>query len=138
MFEPRGAFGSFSVDDLAKAKEFYAGTLGLDVEEAEGMGLQLALPGGGRFFLYPKEDHRPATFTVLTFRVDDIDAAMDDVARRGVRFERYDHLPMDDRGVLRGLAAHRGPDIAWFQDPAGNILGVAQGAPVGAGDRSAG
>lgn len=125
MFEVKVSFSGFSVDDLAKAREFYAETLGLNVADDEGMGLMLDLPGG-RVFVYPKEDHRPATFTVLNFAVDDIDEAMEELTSRGVRFEHYDDMPVDEKGVLRGISAHRGPDIAWFKDPAGNILSVLQ------------
>lgn len=128
MFEPRGAFSGFSVDDLATAEAFYSGTLGLSVEDAGGMGLTLHLPGGASVFVYAKADHRPATFTVLNLIVDDIDEAVEELTNRGVRFERYDDLPADERGILRGLSVNRGPDIAWFEDPAGNILSVLQEA----------
>jgi predicted enzyme related to lactoylglutathione lyase len=129
MFKPTGAFSGFSVDDLARAKTFYADTLGLDVEEEGDMGLNLRLPGGGNVFVYPKDDHVPATFTVLNLIVDDIDAAIDALEARGVAFDRYDlggGAVSDDKGVLRGLAAGRGPDIAWFKDPAGNVVSVLQ------------
>jgi catechol 2,3-dioxygenase-like lactoylglutathione lyase family enzyme len=116
------AFSSFSVDDLAKAKEFYGGTLGLDVSEEQEMGLGLRLAGGTQVFIYPKQDHAPASFTVLNFPVDDVDAAVDELGQAGVRFERYDQdeLKTDEKGVFRG----EGPTIAWFKDPAGNILSV--------------
>jgi catechol 2,3-dioxygenase-like lactoylglutathione lyase family enzyme len=115
------AFSGFSVDDVARARDFYAGTLGLDVTEENGM-LTLSLAAGGRVLLYPKPDHVPATFTVLNFPVADIEAAVDGLAARGVRFERYQgtDLETDDRGVFRG----GGPLIAWFTDPAGNVLSV--------------
>lgn len=130
MFTPRASFNSFSVDDLAKAKAFYTETLGLKVDEEKGMGLNLHLPGGGSAFVYPKDDHQPATFTILNFVVDDVDEAMAELANRGVTFEQYEGLPTDDKGVLRGIAANQGPDIAWFEDPAGNILSVlAEGGP---------
>jgi catechol 2,3-dioxygenase-like lactoylglutathione lyase family enzyme len=124
MFRPKQAFSGFSVDDLAKAKEFYSVTLGLTVEH-DGVGARLHLPGGGSVFFYPKPDHQPATFTVLNFEVDDIDAAVDDLATRGVQLERYDGVPgVDEKGILRGRALNRGPDVAWFTDPARNVLSV--------------
>ena len=127
MFKAKSAFSGFSVDDLAKAKTFYAETLGLKVEN-DGVGVRLHLPGGGAVFAYPKPDHQPATFTILNFGVDDIDAAVDDLTRRGVKFEHYDNGPkQDEKGILRGRAQNRGPDIAWFKDPAGNVLSVLQG-----------
>jgi len=114
MFRPKSAFSGFSVSDLAAAKRFYSETLGLKVED-----------DGGTVFAYPKRDHQPATFTILNFGVDDIDAAVDDLARRGVTFEHYDSGPtQDEKGILRGRAQNRGPDIAWFKDPAGNVLSV--------------
>jgi catechol 2,3-dioxygenase-like lactoylglutathione lyase family enzyme len=115
------AFSSFSIDDLQRAKDFYSRVLGLSVNESpEGLDLQLA--GGMHVFLYPKENHQPATFTVLNFDVDDVDAAVTELTRRGVRFEHYDMpgIKTDDKGVARG----NGPTIAWFKDPAGNILSV--------------
>lgn len=124
MFSPKQAFSGFSVDDLDKAKEFYSVTLGLRVEH-DGVGARLHLPGGGSVFFYPKPDHQPATYTVLNFEVDDIDAAVDDLATRGVRLEHYDGVEgVDEKGILRGRALNRGPDIAWFTDPARNVLSV--------------
>ena len=114
------AFGGFSVDDLATAREFYAGVLGLDVSEDGGL-LTLHLPGGRDVLAYPKPDHTPATFTILNFPVPDIDAAVAALGERGVRFLRYDGLAQDDRGIERGPD---GPPIAWFTDPAGNVLAV--------------
>ena len=126
MFQPKTSFSGFSVNDLAKAKAFYAQTLGLDVAE-EGVGLRLNLPGGGTAFAYPKGDHQPATFTILDFVVDDIDTAVDELTSRGVQFEHYqDGPPTDAKGVLRGRSRQMGPDIAWFKDPSGNILAVLQ------------
>jgi catechol 2,3-dioxygenase-like lactoylglutathione lyase family enzyme len=125
MFQPKTAFSGFSVNDLAKAKEFYTQTLGLKVVE-EGVGLRLHLPGGGTAFAYPKDDHQPATFTLLDFVVDDIDEAVDELKRRGVSFERYAGMSQDEKGIMRGIAQNMGPDIAWFQDPAGNMLAVLQ------------
>ena len=125
MFQPTTAFSGFSVKDLAKAKAFYAQTLGLQVVE-EGGGLRLHLPGGGTAFAYPKDDHQPATFTLLDFVVDDIDEAVDELKSRGVSFEHYAGLWQDEKGIMRGIAQNMGPDIAWFQDPAGNMLAVLQ------------
>ena len=125
MFTSKSAFSGFSVDDLAKAKAFYGETLGLNVDEG-GAGLTLHLPGGGAVFVYPKDDHQPATFTILNFEVDDIDNAVDALSEMGVQFERYEGMPADDKGILRGRSQNQGPDIAWFTDPAGNILSVLQ------------
>ena len=124
MFHDSPAFSGFSVDDLAAAKEFYAETLGLDVDDGD-QGLMLRISGGAGVFVYPKNGHTPATFTVLNFPVADIDHAVDELAGRGVAFERYEGMT-DDRGIARGLSRDRGPDIAWFRDPAGNILAVLQ------------
>lgn len=123
MLQAKGAFSSMSVDDLAKAKQFYSQTLGLKVDEQEGMGLQLHMPGGASVFVYPKDDHQPATFTVLNFQVDDIDQAVDELASQGIQFERYESIPSDAKGIARG---ENMPSIAWFKDPAGNILSVIQ------------
>jgi len=119
MFADTKAFSGFSVDDIAAANEFYAGTLGLRVSESNGM-LTLHIAGERDVLIYPKADHTPATYTILNFPVDDIDAAVDQLTARGIQFERYEGL--DDRGVSR----HLGPPIAWFKDPAGNILSVLQ------------
>ncbi len=128
MFKAKSAFSGFSVNDLAKARKFYAETLGLKVED-DGVGVRLHLPGGGTVFAYHKPDHQPATFTILNFAVDNIDAAVDDLTSRGVQFEQYDNVPKtDEKGILRGRAQNRGPDIAWFKDPAGNFLSVIEGA----------
>ena len=128
MFQAKTAFSGFSVNDLAKAKEFYAGTLGLKVDD-EGVGMRLHLPGGGTVFAYPKDDHQPATFTILNFVVENIDEAVDELTNRGVQFEHYEEGPKtDEKGILRGRALQMGPDIAWFKDPAGNTLAVLQGA----------
>lgn len=124
MFKDDGAFSSYSVDDPQAAKDFYGQTLGLQVSDVPEMGglLELQIPGGGKVLLYAKADHTPATFTVLNLPVDDIDQAVDELTRRGVPFEHYDEgeVKTDDRGILRG----NGPKIAWFRDPAGNILSV--------------
>ena len=125
MFTHSPAFAGFSVDDIARARAFYADTLGLELSEANGM-LTLRLAGGGRVLLYPKEDHQPASFTVLNLPVEDIDAAVDELAAAGVTFERYEGMPHDDKGILRPPKPEYGPPIAWFKDPAGNILSVLQ------------
>lgn len=118
------AFSGFSVDDVDAAREFYSGTLGLTAE-IEGMGiLTIHLPGGASVIAYPKgKGHQAATFTILNLGVADIDVAVADLESKGVVFERYEGLT-DDGGVQRGKATGRGPDIAWFKDPAGNILSV--------------
>jgi catechol 2,3-dioxygenase-like lactoylglutathione lyase family enzyme len=122
MLSHTQAFSSFSVDDVPAAKAFYGGTLGLDVHNDDDI-LQLKLAGGGRVLVYPKDDHVPATFTVLNFSVSDIERAVDELERSGVRFERYEGaLAPDERGIFRG----GGPPIAWFKDPAGNVLSVLQ------------
>lgn len=121
MLKDATAFSGFSTNDIGAAKAFYADTLGVPVEEESGM-LSLALAGGQRVLIYPKDDHLPATFTVLNFEVADIDAAVDELAGRGVEFLRYEGLPQDERGIAREY----GPPIAWFADPAGNILAVIQ------------
>ena len=125
MFKAKAAFSGFSVDDQAKAQAFYSETLGLEVDGGE-MGLQLHLPGGGTVYVYPKPDHQAATFTILNFEVASIDDAVDELKGRGVRFEEYRQGPVvtDDKGIARGKAQNMGPDIAWFKDPAGNILSV--------------
>ena len=122
MFKDAKAFSGFSVDDLAAAKEFYGQTLGLELEES-GPGLMLRIAGGNGVLVYPKDDHTPATYTILNFPVDDIERAVDGLTSKGVTFEHYDGMT-DEKGVARGIAARRGPDIAWFTDPAGNILSV--------------
>ena len=121
MFKDSRAFSGFSVDDVAKAKDFYGGTLGIDVLDEMG-GLRLQLGGGTTVFVYPKDNHEPATYTMLNFPVDDIEAAVKDLADRGVTFERYDGIEQDEHGIAHGNG--QGPDIAWFKDPAGNILSV--------------
>lgn len=122
------SFSGFSVDDLPKAKEFYDKKLGLEIQEQGDMGFTLRLKGDSSVFIYPKVDHQPATFTVLNFVVDDIDATMESMKNQGVQFVHYHnkHLPQDEQGVLRGLQENMGPDIAWFKDPAGNVLSVLQ------------
>jgi catechol 2,3-dioxygenase-like lactoylglutathione lyase family enzyme len=121
MFKNTKAFSGFSVNDIQRAKEFYGQTLGLDVSEEHGM-LTLHLSGGGKVLIYPKPNHTPAGFTVLNFPVDNVEKTVDDLTKGGVRFERYDQAEIgtDEKGIHRG----GGPDIAWFKDPAGNILSV--------------
>ena len=114
------AFSGFAVDDLAKAQTFYGETLGLNVSEEHGL-LTLHLAGGRDTLVYPKADLEPANYTILNFAVDDIDAAVEKLGERGVRFERYDGFQQDERGISRDP---EGPPIAWFKDPAGNILSV--------------
>ena len=121
MFKDTRAFSGFAVDDVPTAKRFYAETLGLEVTEEHGM-LGLKLATGGEVLVYPKENHQPATFTVLNFPVEDIDAAVDALVERGVTFERYEDADLDERGISRDT----GPYIAWFTDPAGNTLSVLQ------------
>lgn len=125
MFMVKAGFSSFSVSDLSKAKAFYSEKLGLKVE-MDTMGLSIHLPGGGIVFVYPKENHQPAAFTVLNFEVEKIDDAVDELTKRGIRFERYEAFPTDEKGIVRSTSKHHGPDIAWFKDPAGNILSVLQ------------
>jgi predicted enzyme related to lactoylglutathione lyase len=121
MLRDSHAFSGFSTDDIPTAKAFYSHALGLDVTEAEGM-LTLHLAGGATVLIYPKNQHEPATFTVLNFPVADIDKAVDALVAAGVRFERYEGMAQDERGIMRA----GGPLIAWFKDPAGNILSVLQ------------
>jgi catechol 2,3-dioxygenase-like lactoylglutathione lyase family enzyme len=115
------AFSGFSVNDIEKAKEFYGRTLGLKVSESNQL-LTLHLAGGNNVLIYPKPNHTPAGFTVLNFPVNDVDQAVDELTKRGVRFEIYDlpDIKTDKKGIMRG----NGPTIAWFKDPAGNILSV--------------
>jgi catechol 2,3-dioxygenase-like lactoylglutathione lyase family enzyme len=114
------AYSGFAVDDLDKAKDFYGRILGLEVSDENGLGLKL--PGGTSVFIYPKPDHKPAVFTILNFNVADIEAAVDALVAQGVVFERYEDLEQDERGINRQW----GPSIAWFTDPAGNILSLIQ------------
>jgi catechol 2,3-dioxygenase-like lactoylglutathione lyase family enzyme len=121
MFANTKAFSGFAVDDVPKAREFYGETLGLRTSEEHGL-LTLHLAGDRDTLVYPKPDHTPADYTILNFPVDDIDEAVDELSARGVSFERYDGFDQDERGVFRG----GGPYIAWFKDPAGNVLSVLQ------------
>jgi catechol 2,3-dioxygenase-like lactoylglutathione lyase family enzyme len=121
MFENTRAFSGFAVDDVPEAKKFYSETLGLRVSEEYGM-LSLHIASEWDILVYPKPDHTPASFMILNFPVYDIDEAVDELTERGVRFERYDGLEQDEKGIFRG----GGPYIAWFKDPAGNVLSVLQ------------
>jgi catechol 2,3-dioxygenase-like lactoylglutathione lyase family enzyme len=124
MLDSSRAFSGFAVDDLERAQQFYGGTLGLSTSEHNGL-LFLHLAGDRGILIYPKPDHTPATYTILNFPVDDIDAAVDELAERGVSFERYDGFEQDEKGISRDP---NGPPIAWFRDPAGNILSVLEDA----------
>ena len=122
MFANTKAYSSFAVDDLERAREFYGETLGLRtsvLDEENGL-MALHLAGDQDTFVYRKPDFEPATYTILNFQVDDVEKAVDDLSARGVRFERYDGFEQDEKGIARDM----GPDIAWFKDPAGNILAV--------------
>ena len=121
MFTTAKAFSGFSVDDLDRARAFYEGTLGMPVTQQSGF-LVLQPREGTTILAYPKEDHTPATFTILNFPVDDVEAAVDELTARGVTFERYEGFTQDDKGIVHG----DGPYIAWFKDPAGNVLSVLQ------------
>jgi len=119
MLADSKAFSGFAVPDVGEARQFYGETLGLRVSEEHGM-LQLHLAGGRDVIVYPKPDHTPASYTILNFPVDDVEATVDALTERGVRFERYQGFDQDDKGILRG----GGPLIAWFKDPAGNVLSI--------------
>jgi predicted enzyme related to lactoylglutathione lyase len=121
MLKDSKAFSGFSVDDTEAAKRFYGEVLGVEVTEANGL-LTLHLAGDRETLIYPKDNHEPATFTILNFPVPDIEAAVDELGKRGVTFERYEDFDQDERGIQRG----EGPPIAWFTDPAGNILALIQ------------
>lgn len=126
MLNPNRAFSSYSVDDIPKARKFYGETLGLNVSTGPEGTLVVPLSGGTKALMYPKPNHQPATFTVLNFPVESVDEAVDELSRRGVRFEIYNqpNLKTDAHGISRG----NGPTIAWFKDPAGNILSVLEAA----------
>jgi catechol 2,3-dioxygenase-like lactoylglutathione lyase family enzyme len=121
MLRESRAFSGFAAPDISKIKEFYSNTLGLKVTEEHGL-LTLHLAGGNNVLIYPKPNHVPATFTVLNFPVDDVDLAVEELSKRGVRFQKYNgpEIKTDEKGIMRG----NGPTIAWFKDPAGNILSV--------------
>jgi predicted enzyme related to lactoylglutathione lyase len=120
MFGDTPAFSGFAVNDIDAARTFYGDTLGLEVGDGPMGVLSLSLSGGATVMIYPKPDFEPATYTMLNFQVEDIDAAVDELTSRGVEMERYDGFDQDEKGVMRG----NGPTIAWFTDPAGNILAV--------------
>ena len=120
------AYSGFSTNDIAATQRFYADVVGIEVTEEYGM-LTLRIPGGGTVLVYPKDNHEPATYTCLNLVVGDIDAAVDELNARGVTFERYDEMGQDDRGVMRD----EGPPIAWFTDPAGNIVSVIEEGSAG-------
>lgn len=129
MVTTRRGFSSFSVDDLDAARSFYADTLGLRVTPLdEGMGLVLHLDTSSPVFVYPKEDHTPAAFTVFHLAVDDVDPVVDDLVAKGVALERYEGFDQDEKGVARGFM--EGGDGAWFTDPAGNVIGLMDGEGV--------
>jgi catechol 2,3-dioxygenase-like lactoylglutathione lyase family enzyme len=120
MLSDTKAFSGFAVPDIEQAKEFYGSTLGIRVTDENGA-LTLHLAGGDRpTLIYPKPDHEPANYTILNFEVEDVDRAVDELVARGVEMERYEGFDQDEKGISRG----QGPDIAWFKDPAGNILSV--------------
>lgn len=121
MFKDAKVYSSLAVDDLAKAKEFYENTLGFTVEEIKEMPLlNIEFTGGGKLMIYQKDDHKPAVFTVLNIPVDDVEKAVDDLIGKGITFEQYPHLKTDEKGISREW----GVEIAWFTDPAGNIIAV--------------
>ncbi|HMQ78452.1 MAG TPA: VOC family protein [Ignavibacteria bacterium] len=122
MFKPNNAFSGFSVNDISKTKEFYAGILGMKVKDGEMGTLNLIIASGSTVIVYPKPNHVPAEFTILNFPVSNIDEAVDELTEKGITFLKYDNetIKTDHKGVMRG----NGPDIAWFTDPAGNILSV--------------
>ena len=127
MFIDSKVFSGYSVNDIDAAKSFYSDVLGIAVDQ-NWMGLQLKFRDNLVIFLYEKSDHQPATFTVLNLPVENIDQTVDELAAKGVIFEKYDNLPtrQDEKGILRGIESNMGPDIAWFKDPAGNILSILQ------------
>ena len=120
MFADTRAFSGFAVDDVARAREFYERTLGIRTSEANGL-LTLHLAGDRPTLVYPRPGHRPADYTILNFPVDDVERAVDELTARGVAMERYDGFDQDDKGISRAAG---GPPIAWFKDPAGNVLSV--------------
>lgn len=122
MLRDSHAFAGFSVNDIPKARQFYGETLGLEVTEQNGM-LTLHPQGGGPILVYPKENHEPASYTILNFPVADVNAAVDRLTAAGVTMERYPSFDQDERGIMR----NQGPPIAWFKDPAGNVLAVLEG-----------
>jgi catechol 2,3-dioxygenase-like lactoylglutathione lyase family enzyme len=128
MFENTKAYSGFAVDDIPKAQKFYGETLGLKTSIVDELGglLALHIAGGSDTLVYVKPNHTPADYTILNFPVDDIDKAVDELTSRGVSLERYEGVDQDEKGIARGREQGMGPDIAWFKDPAGNILSVLQ------------
>jgi predicted enzyme related to lactoylglutathione lyase len=126
MFRNAHAFSGFSVNDIEAAKAFYGQTLGLEVSVDEMGTLEITLGSGGQVMAYPKDNHQPATFTILNFMAPDITQAVDQLNAAGVEMERYEGFPQDEKGIARDVA---GPPIAWFTDPAGNILAVIEDVP---------
>jgi len=127
MLNGKKAFSGFSVNDISKAREFYGKTLGIEVSDVKEMGLlRLSIADGARVIIYPKPNHEPATFTILNFVVEDIDKSVDELTKLGVVFESYnnEYIKTDAKGIARSDG--HGPNIAWFKDPAGNILSVIQ------------
>ena len=124
MFKALAAFSGFSVNNLDEAKKFYTEILGLKI--SEDMGLNLELPDGGKVFVYQKDNHQPATYTVLNFVVENIDDAVKQLSEAGIKFERYEAMQQEESGIARPPKPEYGPPIAWFKDPAGNILSVIQ------------
>lgn len=122
MIDGGKAFSGFSVKDFETTKKFYGDILGLAIQEDE-MGLSLQVGGGNDIFVYQKNNHEPASFTILNFPVDDIDTTVDELRAKGVVFDSYDGMT-DEKGIARGKSANQGPDIAWFKDPSGNILSI--------------
>jgi catechol 2,3-dioxygenase-like lactoylglutathione lyase family enzyme len=120
MLKDSKAFSGFSVNDLDAANAFYGGKLGLDARPGPMGTLELHLASGATVYIYSKKDHVPATYTMLNFPVPDVEAAVDQLAKAGIKMERYPNMPQDAKGILRG----NGPDIAWFTDPSGNVLSV--------------
>jgi catechol 2,3-dioxygenase-like lactoylglutathione lyase family enzyme len=138
MLKNAKAFSGFSVDNLANAKIFYGYTLGLEVRDLGELGLEIQFASGGSHFIYPKEDHQPASYTVLNFSVDNIDKTVAALKERGIEFEHYEiryqkdslseseMIRTDEQGIMRSTSPEYGPDMAWFKDPAGNILSILQ------------
>jgi catechol 2,3-dioxygenase-like lactoylglutathione lyase family enzyme len=127
MLKESHAFSGFSVDDISKARDFYGGTLGVKVSDEMGA-LRIQLGGDASVFIYPKDNHQPATYTVLNFPVSNVEEAVDQLTTSGVHFERYEGIEQDERGIAHGEGEE--PDIAWFKDPPGNILSVLSEGPA--------
>jgi catechol 2,3-dioxygenase-like lactoylglutathione lyase family enzyme len=125
MLQAKTTFSGFSINGLEPAKKFYSDKLGLKVDSDE-IGLRLHLQDGATVFAYQKDDHAPANYTVLNFVVDNIDQAVDELTAQDIEIEHYDSMPQDPKGIMRGISGNMGPDIAWFKDPAGNILSILQ------------